>query len=32
MLDWVSSDDFPMRARATGVARFLADALAAGRR
>ena len=32
MLDWVSSESFPMRARATGVARFLADALAAGRR
>jgi AcrR family transcriptional regulator len=31
MLDWVSSEDFPMRTRATGVARFLADALAAGR-
>ena len=28
MLDWVSSESFPMRARATGVARFLADALA----
>jgi AcrR family transcriptional regulator len=32
MLDWVSSENFPMRARATGVARFLADALAAERR
>jgi AcrR family transcriptional regulator len=32
MLDWVSSEEFPMRARATGVARFLADALAAERR
>ena len=29
MLDWVSIDGFPMRARATGVARFLAAALAA---
>lgn len=28
MLDWVSIDGFPMRARATGVARFLASALA----
>ena len=27
MLDWVSIDGFPMRARATGVARFLASAL-----
>jgi TetR/AcrR family transcriptional regulator, regulator of autoinduction and epiphytic fitness len=32
MLDWVSIDGFPMRARATGVARFLATALAAERR
>jgi AcrR family transcriptional regulator len=32
MLDWVSNEEFPMRARATGVARFLADALAAERR
>ena len=31
MLDWVSSESFPMRARATGVARFLADALAGAR-
>jgi AcrR family transcriptional regulator len=28
MLDWVSIDGYPMRARATGVARFLATALA----
>jgi len=32
MLDWVSIDGFPMRVRATGVARFLASALAAERR
>jgi hypothetical protein len=31
MLDWVSIDGFPVRARATGVARFLASALAAER-
>ncbi len=31
MLDWVSVDGFPMRARATGVARFLAAALAVER-
>jgi len=29
MLNWLGVDRFPMRARASGVARFLADALAA---